>query len=48
MKKFYHSFLIAFSMYSKIPMPQCEWKEENMANDKCIFPCIGVAIGGVT
>lgn len=31
MKKFYHSFLIAFSMYSKIPMPQCEWNEENMA-----------------
>ena len=30
MKKFYHSFLIAFSMYSKIPMPQCEWNEENM------------------
>ena len=28
MKKFYHSFLIAFSMYSKIPMPQCEWNEE--------------------
>lgn len=35
MKKFYHSFLIAFSMYSKIPMPQCEWNEENMAYAMC-------------
>ena len=48
MKKFYHSFLIAFSMYSKIPMPQCEWNEENMAYTMCFFPWIGVAIGGVT
>ena len=48
MKKFYHSFLIAFSMYSKIPMPQCEWNEENMAYVMCFFPWIGVAIGGVT
>ena len=48
MKKFYHSFLIAFSMYSKIPMPQCEWNEENMAYAMCFFPWIGVAIGGVT
>ena len=47
MKKFYHSFLIAFSMYSKIPMPQCEWNEENMAYAMCFFPWIGVAIGGV-
>ena len=46
MKKFYHSFLIAFSMYSKIPMPQCEWNEENMAYAMCFFPWIGVAIGG--
>ena len=48
MKKFYHSFLIAFSMYSKIPMPQCEWNEENMAYAMCFFPWVGVAIGGVT
>ena len=46
MKKFYHSFLIAFSMYSKIPMPQCEWNEENMAYAMCFFPWVGVAIGG--
>lgn len=48
MKKLYNSFLIAFSMYSKIPMPQCEWTEENMAYSMCFFPWIGAAIGAVT
>jgi len=48
MKKLYHSFLIAFSMYSKIPMPQCEWTEENMAYAMCFFPWVGAVIGGLT
>lgn len=48
MKKLYHSFLIAFSMYSKIPMPQCDWTEENMAYAMCFFPWIGCVIGGLT
>ena len=48
MKKLYNSFLIAFSMYSKIPMPQCEWTEENMAYSMCFFPWIGAVIGIVT
>lgn len=48
MKKLYHSFLIAFSMYSKIPVPQCEWNEENMAYAMCFFPWIGAVIGGLT
>ncbi len=48
MKKLYHSFLIAFSMYSKIPMPQCEWNEENMAYSMCFFPWVGMVIGGLT
>lgn len=48
MKKLYNSFLIAFSMYSKIPMPQCEWTEENMAYAMCFFPWVGAVIGGVT
>lgn len=39
------SFLIAFLMYSKIPMPNCEWKKENMRYVMCFFPMIGVAIG---
>lgn len=48
MKKIYNSALIAFSMYSKIPMPQCEWSEENMAYSMCFFPLIGVVLGGLT
>lgn len=48
MKRIYNSFLIAFSMYSKIPMPQCEWTEENMAYAMCFFPWIGAVIGAAT
>ncbi len=48
MKKLYNSALIAFSMYSKIPMPQCQWTEENMAYAMCFLPLIGVVIGGLT
>lgn len=45
MKRFVNSFIIAFSMYSKIPMPQCEWDEENMAYAMCFWPWIGAIIG---
>lgn len=48
MKKLYNSFLIAFSMYSRIPVPQCEWNEENMAYVMCFFPWVGAVIGAVT
>ena len=30
MKSLWNSFKIAFSMFSKIPVPQAEWTEENM------------------
>ena len=39
------SIIIAFSMYSKIPMPQFEWKEEDMKHVLCFFPWIGIVIG---
>ncbi|MGI6006874.1 MAG: adenosylcobinamide-GDP ribazoletransferase [Ruminococcus sp.] len=45
MKGLYQSFIIAFSMYSKIPMPKCEWKEENMAYAMCFWPWVGAVIG---
>ncbi|MCR4696521.1 MAG: adenosylcobinamide-GDP ribazoletransferase [Lachnospiraceae bacterium] len=41
------SFLIAISMYSKIPAPRCEWKDEDMKYVFCFFPLIGVVIGGL-
>lgn len=41
------SFVIAFSMYSKIPMPQVEWTKERMKYAICFFPLIGVVIGAL-
>ncbi len=45
MKNIINSFIIAFSMYSKIPMPQCEWKEENMSYAMVFWPWVGAVIG---
>lgn len=39
------SCIVAFSMYSKIPMPQFEWKEEDMHYMLCFFPWVGAVIG---
>ena len=41
------SFFIAFSMYSKIPMPRTDWTKEAMKYAMCFFPMIGVVIGAV-
>lgn len=39
------SFFIAFSIYSRIPVPQFDWKEEDMKYMLCFFPWIGGVIG---
>ena len=39
------SLASAFLMYSRIPMPQVEWKEENRRYALCFFPLIGAVIG---
>lgn len=39
------SFVIAFSMYSRIPMPMVEWTKERMRYVMCFFPLIGAVIG---
>lgn len=36
--------LIAFSMYSKIPMPKTEWTKESMKYFLCFFPLVGLPI----
>lgn len=41
----WNSFKIAFSMYSKIPMPKTDWNKENMKYALCFFPLVGLAIG---
>lgn len=39
------SLVSAFLMYSRIPMPQVEWKDENRRYALCFFPLIGAVIG---
>ncbi|MDO5336253.1 MAG: adenosylcobinamide-GDP ribazoletransferase [Eubacteriales bacterium] len=45
MKKYWESFKIAFSMFSKIPMPESEWTEENMEYTMLFFPFVGTVTG---
>lgn len=47
MTALWNSFKIAFSMYSKIPMPQSDWNRENMRYVMCFLPVIGVVIGSL-
>lgn len=42
-----YAMVIAFSMYSKIPMPTVEWTKERMRYVFCFFPLIGAVIGGL-
>lgn len=39
------SMAIAFSMYSKIPVPQVEWTKERMKYAMCFFPLVGFMQG---
>ena len=41
----FKSIIIAFSTYSKIPMPRVEWNEKSMKYSLCFFPLIGVVTG---
>ena len=43
--RFIRSFLIAFSTYSRIPVPQVEWTEENRKYAMCFFPLVGLVTG---
>ena len=41
------SIVMAFCMFSRIPMPTVEWKNENMRYMLCAFPLVGAVIGAV-
>ena len=41
------SLFIAFSTYSRIPVPQVEWTEENRRYAMCFFPLVGAVVGGL-
>ena len=47
MKSLWNSFVVAFSMYSKIPMPRADWTKENMKYSMCFFPWVGLAVGAL-
>lgn len=39
--------MIAFSMYSRIPMPRFLWEEEDRKRAMCFFPMVGAVTGGL-
>lgn len=41
------SMVIAFAMYSKIPMPKILWNKDNMKYVMCFFPMVGIVIGAI-
>lgn len=47
MKSLIQSCIIAFSMYSRLPMPTVDWKKTNMLYTLCFFPFVGIVVGGL-
>lgn len=43
--KIVETIVVAFSMFSALPMPRVEWNEDNMRYSLCAFPLIGGVIG---
>lgn len=42
------SLIIAFAMYSKIPMPHVKWSEKGMRYSMCFFPFVGAVTGALS
>lgn len=47
MSVLWKSFVIAFSMYSRIPMPKSQWEPESMQYAVCFFPLVGAVLGAI-
>lgn len=47
LKNIVKAFIVAFSVYSKIPMPGFKWESKDMQYSLCFFPFVGALIGGV-
>lgn len=45
-KSLLNGLLVAFSLYSAIPVPQVNWKKETMRRALSFLPLVGVCIGG--
>ncbi len=39
------ALIIAFSMYSKVPMPHVPWNDRDMKYAMCFFPAVGAGLG---
>lgn len=48
MKKIINSCIAAFAMFSRIPMPNCDWDKENIRYMLVFMPFVGAVIGGVS
>ena len=44
---FIKAFCIAFSIYSRIPVPQFKWEKKDMQYHLIFFPFVGTLIGGL-
>lgn len=47
MKNLIAGFCVAFSLYSKIPMPRVEWTSSTMKYALSFLPLVGAAVGGL-
>ena len=45
LKNLLQSPIVAFGMYSRLPVPHIEWSEQNMRYCMCFFPLIGAVCG---
>ena len=45
--QFFKSLTVAFSIYSKIPVPRFNWASDDMKYHLCFFPWVGAVIGAV-
>ena len=45
--KIFRQLAIAFTLYSRIPMPHFTWKDEDLSDSLTFFPLVGLLIGGM-
>jgi len=41
----FETVLVAFSMFSALPVPHVDWNERNMRYSLCAFPLVGTVVG---
>jgi adenosylcobinamide-GDP ribazoletransferase len=44
--RLFRTIAVTFALYSRIPMPHFEWKDEDMRYSIALFPWVGAVIGG--